>query len=118
MAESALSEEGFRAGETRNANDREPKSTRSRLMMTAAARIESRPTPWKGQRMGASPSYLDKHGGRRRVAVAAKVFSGRGIFDVEYLRPLLRPFKREMRLDISQKISLFADRTSLTSLEP
>ena len=31
--------------------------------------------------MGASPSYSDKHGGRRWVAVAAKVFSGPWIFD-------------------------------------
>jgi hypothetical protein len=53
-------------------------------MMTASERSSRDQHLGKGQRVGASPSYSDKHGGRRRVAVVAKVFSGPWIFDAPF----------------------------------
>src|SRR6266567_762969 len=71
MAESALPD-GFRAGKTRDANARAPKSTRSRFMMTASERSNCDQHVRKGQRGGCGSSYSDKHGGRRRVAAVVR----------------------------------------------
>ena len=75
MAESVLLEDEFRAGKTRRANARIPKSRRSRFIMTASEQIESPPTSWEKPAGGCEASYSDKHSGRRRVAVAAKKYS-------------------------------------------
>ena len=84
MAETALPEEGFRGGKTRNTNASAPSSTTSRFMMTPPRESNRDQHLAKGQRLGASPSYLDKHGGRRQVAVVANVFSGPWIFDAPF----------------------------------
>jgi len=52
--------------------------------MTASERSNRDQHFGKGQRVGASPSYSYKHGGRRRVAVVSKVFSGPRIFDATF----------------------------------